>query len=575
MITRLRRHVQTFGIGVEICRTWGVRNLGRKYRRFLVLICLATAVLGESPSIYGQTVDAVAIQKTAATARAVCVRLEAGEQRSSGVIISADGHILTVAHGIPEGSTSIKVVLPDQRRFTAEIVIRRPADDLALLKINRLNAAEKLPYVRVADVRDRDAVIERLVAEKRLPDSVQPLNVLAAGWPARHANAHEPTIRVGAILAEDRGRIRSTCALTAGDSGGPLLTLDGLLLGIHQKIGFGSDSNLHLHISLVDSMLGRNVSPHWVSQRSDANQLPSIRQIPDRARRSIVAYHVNVLNEGTFVSGGVRVSDEVVVCKLSSLGTAERLSCYVGSVASSSTVLIGTDRAMDLAVLQVTGLPQIQPSSDDASETNELSSHPDRDVIVYCGTGLSSELASGIVTRERFREPSIRPTLGCMLVETGSELLVQRVFPNSCSNDAGLAPGDVLISMADHEASESKDVEATLALFEPGDRIQIAFRRQERDLNGLGQLRHSAANLLDRVDFLDGRAGELSPRRTGFEDVFQHDANLPVSAMGGPVVTADGRLVGINIARRSREAVLAIPADVVWQRIRSIAVPNN
>ena len=83
-------------------------------------------------------------------------------------------------------------------------------------------------------------------------------------------------------------------------------------------------------------------------------------------------------------------------------------------------------------------------------------------------------------------------------------------------------------------------------------------------------MRNSANNMLDRAEFLDGRAGLLSLRRSGFVSVLQHDVPIEPHQMGGPLVDRSGRLIGINIARRSREAVLAIPAARILEELKRI-----
>ena len=64
----------------------------------------------------------------------------------SGVILSADGYIVTNNHVIAEG-TDIEVTLDDRREYEAEVVGRDPSTDLALIKIE----AEGLPFVRFGD----------------------------------------------------------------------------------------------------------------------------------------------------------------------------------------------------------------------------------------------------------------------------------------------------------------------------------------------------------------------------------------------------------------------------------------
>jgi serine protease Do len=62
-------------------------------------------------------------------------------------------------------------------------------------------------------------------------------------------------------------------------------------------------------------------------------------------------------------------------------------------------------------------------------------------------------------------------------------------------------------------------------------------------------------------------AGGKSSRRDGFDKVFAHDARLKPWQCGGPVYDSSGHFYGINIARYSRTATLAIPAIVVKQVI--------
>jgi S1-C subfamily serine protease len=59
----------------------------------------------------------------------------------SGILITPDGYIATNNHVIE--NASFKVILPDKREFSAELIGRDPNTDLALLKIK----AEGLPIV--------------------------------------------------------------------------------------------------------------------------------------------------------------------------------------------------------------------------------------------------------------------------------------------------------------------------------------------------------------------------------------------------------------------------------------------
>ena len=65
----------------------------------------------------------------------------------SGVIISADGYILTNNH-VVEGADEVVVTLSDTQEYQADIVGRDPKTDLAVLKIK---ADEPLPMAAMGD----------------------------------------------------------------------------------------------------------------------------------------------------------------------------------------------------------------------------------------------------------------------------------------------------------------------------------------------------------------------------------------------------------------------------------------
>jgi S1-C subfamily serine protease len=70
-------------------------------------------------------------------------------QRSqgSGVIIDSDGLVVTNQHVI-EGMTEVKVALNDKREFDADIVLRDPRSDLAIL---RLKGIKGLPAIELGN----------------------------------------------------------------------------------------------------------------------------------------------------------------------------------------------------------------------------------------------------------------------------------------------------------------------------------------------------------------------------------------------------------------------------------------
>ncbi len=101
------------------------------------------------------------------------------------------------------------------------------------------------------------SIVPVSVVEDSLVDEV----VLAAGFPVREPDGMEPVVRLGEILAVDRSAVKTSCTLTSGDSGGPLMNSLGELIGLHRQIGAGAESNGHVALSAISEALGK--TEHW------------------------------------------------------------------------------------------------------------------------------------------------------------------------------------------------------------------------------------------------------------------------------------------------------------------------
>ncbi len=156
----------------------------------------------------------------------------------SGVIVSADGYILTNNHVI-QGASEIQVALNDGRSAAARLVGRDPETDLAVLRIE----LEQLPVITVGDS-----------TRLRVGDVV-----LAIGNPFGVGQ----TVTQGIVSATGRNQlglstfedfIQTDAAINPGNSGGALINAHGELIGINtaifsrsggsQGIGFAIPSDL-------------------------------------------------------------------------------------------------------------------------------------------------------------------------------------------------------------------------------------------------------------------------------------------------------------------------------------------
>ncbi|MEX2292363.1 MAG: trypsin-like peptidase domain-containing protein [Acidimicrobiales bacterium] len=160
----------------------------------------------------------VAIQISQTTSRGVF------EGAGSGIVLSADGLILTNAHVIGNLG-AMTVVLPDGTTHEAQLVGASPDDDLAVIKISEVS--DLVP----AELGSSDAL--------RVGDEVIAIgNALNLGG--------EPTVTRGIVSAKDRdldaqgiqlqGLIQTDAAINPGNSGGPLVNAAGQVVGVNTAI---------------------------------------------------------------------------------------------------------------------------------------------------------------------------------------------------------------------------------------------------------------------------------------------------------------------------------------------------
>ena len=160
------------------------------------------------------------------------------EGLGSGVVISADGYILTNNHVI-EGADELKVALSDDREFTAKVIGADPKTDVAVIKIE----AGNLPAITLSD------------SDKLRVGDV----VFAVGNPLGVGQ----TVTMGIVSAKGRNQlglldnvagyenfIQTDAAINMGNSGGALVDARGRLVGINSAIISPSRGNIGIGFAI-------------------------------------------------------------------------------------------------------------------------------------------------------------------------------------------------------------------------------------------------------------------------------------------------------------------------------------
>ncbi|MBZ6079245.1 Do family serine endopeptidase [Microvirga sp. WGZ8] len=180
----------------------------------------------------------------------------------SGVIVDPAGLVITNNHVI-ENMSDVKVALADRREFEAEIVLRDPRSDLAVLKLK--NPAD----LQVIELGDSEAL--------QVGDLV-----LAVGNPFGVGQ----TVTQGIVSALARTQvgisdyqffIQTDAAINPGNSGGALIDMNGRLVGINTAIFSRSGGNIGIGFAIPSSMVrvvlnsarngARNVVRPWLGAR--------------------------------------------------------------------------------------------------------------------------------------------------------------------------------------------------------------------------------------------------------------------------------------------------------------------
>lgn len=239
-------------------------------------------------------------------------RYESPERKGagSGVIISADGYIVTNNH-VVEGADELQVKLNDNREFKARIIGTDKNTDLALIKVE----AEDLPAITIGD--SNDLKLGEWVLAIGNPFSLT--STVTAGI----ISAKARTLGAGANSIESF--IQTDAAINPGNSGGALVNTRGELIGINAMIysqtgsysGYGFAIPTTIMRKVVDDLkefgtvqramlgvIGKDVSVYLDEQHEKGNNVDL---------GTLTGVYVNdVSQDGAAAQGGLQKGDVII-----------------------------------------------------------------------------------------------------------------------------------------------------------------------------------------------------------------------------------------------------------------------
>jgi serine protease Do len=346
----------------------------------------------------------------------------------SGVIVSADGFILTNNH-VVKNAREIQVALNDGRTFAAKIVGTDPQTDVALLKVQ----ANNLPELTFAD------------SDKSNIGDV----VLAIGNPFEIGQ----TVTAGIVSAKhrvtagdtDEDFIQTDAAINSGNSGGALVDTEGRLIGINAEILSRSDGNQGIGFA-VPSNLCRWVMESLVHKCQVDRGFLGI-DIQNLTPGLAQVFKVGT-TDGALVSGvtpgspadaaGLKSGDVIIEFDGQPIADANQFKLRVAETNPGTTVPVKIKRNGETETFNVILKQSTQSETPNANT-------PKSD---------SNDALHGVVVADL--DQQTRAQLNVPVNLRGA--LVTEVDPNSAAYEAGLRTGSVILEIGDKPVTDAQDV---------------------------------------------------------------------------------------------------------------------
>jgi len=350
-------------------------------------------------------------------------QMHAVEARGSGFIINADGIIVTNNH-VVKGAKSVSVTLDDGTKLPAKILGTDPRTDIAVLKVD---AHKQLPYIQLGNS----------------------ANVKPGEWVVAMGNPFGLGGTVTAGIVSARGRdigdgpydqfIQIDAPINQGNSGGPLFTQDGKVIGMNTAILSPSGGSIGIGFAIPSDMI-RTVAAQLEKSGHVTRGYIGVeaQQISDAMAK---AMHLSGANSGALIAG---VQNDA---------PASKAGIQPGDVITSvndQTVKNPRDLAVDVAGVQPGGEAKLQVLRDGDTKTVTLKvAQMPNEQVATNETGEHEHARIGLALAPL--SPDMRNQLDVPDGTRGA--VVRQVQPGSPADEAGLQAGDVIVGVGDKKVN--------------------------------------------------------------------------------------------------------------------------
>ena len=368
----------------------------------------------------------------------------------SGFIISADGYIVTNNHVVSAGAEGasveqITVTMTNREEYTAKLVGRDAATDIAVLKIEPKQA---LPFVKFGDS-----------SKARVGDWV-----VAIGNPF----ALSGTVTAGIISALHRGTggtydkfIQTDASINQGNSGGPMFDMRGNVIGINSQILSPSGGNVGIGFAIPSEQAEPIVRTLMKGQTVKRGYLGvQISPLGEDLAESLGL----AKNSGEFIQGvepgkgadkaGIKAGDVIVSVNGQEVNPDQNLSSIVANQPIGSKVPIVLIRNGQR--MTVTAVVGERPPEDELNSFAQSQDDEDFSQQQQQTPGKAAEQSLGIAAIPL--TPGIIRQLGIPTDTRG--IVITGVDGSTDAGAKGLRRGDVIISANNRPVTSQAELDA-------------------------------------------------------------------------------------------------------------------
>lgn len=376
----------------------------------------------------------------------------------SGVIVDEKGLVVTNAHVI-EGADEIRVVLPDGREFDARVSLSDKPSDLALLRLE--NVTTNLPK---ASLKESEML------------EVGDL-VVAIGNPFGVGQ----TVTSGIVSALARSSlnindynffIQTDAAVNPGNSGGPLVAMDGSVVGINTAIYSQSGGNLGISFAIPSEMVmsviaaesgepvkgGKGITRPWLGVTAQAvtGEIADSLGLEKVSGCLISALHP----ESPLKKGGARVGDVIMTMNGKPMHDPAEMKFRMATLKLGESADVGIFRAGKTINVKVKAIAP--PDS------------PPRDETLLRSGPFSGATISNI-------NPAVMHQLGDAITQRETGVIVMQIEPRSVASRF-IAPGDIIENVNGVPVGKVSDLKRILARPAAGWNIILDRNGQKQQL---------------------------------------------------------------------------------------------